>query len=235
MSEFDYLGFQILTRLGNQNVRKLGKHQGRHWTPSIGGWYGQTAAELLRMWSYIVTDGTDEKHGRRGVNVRTVLYAKEISVAQTMRRSAIAAYMAGEAAKANQKVPPDDFGTVGRYFGTFGYRAGFKPTVELLEVEEDVWQQMNRRLTLLDALKKRARGRPVSDDAKRRKHWQGLTVGGIGPDEYGKLYARSYQAAIRKRERTAAGRAIASGVTNGHPHSTLAAGRPQGGEAAPIS
>lgn len=50
MSEFDYLGFQILTRLGNQNVRKLGKHQGRHWTPAIGGGYGgQTAAELLRM------------------------------------------------------------------------------------------------------------------------------------------------------------------------------------------
>ena len=101
--------------------------------------------------------------------------------------------------------------------GTFGHRAGFKPTVELLEVEEDVWQQMNRRLTLLDAMKKRARGRPVSDDAKKRKHWQGLTVGGIGPDEYGKLYARSYEAAVRKRERMAARRAIASGVTNGHP------------------
>jgi hypothetical protein len=236
MSEFDYLGFQILTRLGNQNVRKLGKHQGRHWTPPIGGGYGGlTAAELLRMWSNIVTDGTDEKHARRGVNVRTAFYAKDSSVAQTMRRSAIAAYMAGEAAKARQKVPPDDFGTVGRYFGTFGYRAGFKPTVELLEVEEDVWQQMNRRLTLLDAVKKRARGRPVSDDAKKRKYWQGLTVGGIGPDEYGKLYARSYEAAIRKRERTAARRAIASGVTNGHPHPTLAAARPQGGEAAPIS
>jgi len=236
MSEFDYMGFQILTRLGNQNVRKLGKHQGRHWTPPIGGGYGgQTATELLRLWSNIVTDGTDEKHARRGVNVRTVFYANDSSVAQTMRRSAIAAYMAGEAAKAKQKVPPDDFGTVGRYFGTFGHRAGFKPTVELLEVEEDVWQQMNRRLTLLDAMKKRARGGPVSDDAKKRKHWQGLTVGGIGPDEYGKLYARSYEAAVRKRERTAARRAIASGVTNGHPDPTLAAGRPQGGEAAPIS
>lgn len=62
-----------------------------------------------------------------------------------------------------------------------------------------------------------------------------VTVGGIGPDEYGKLYARSYEAAIRKRERTAARRAIASGVTNGHPDPTLAAGRPQGGKAAPIS
>ncbi|MHB1534197.1 MAG: hypothetical protein ACYC1D_06215 [Acidimicrobiales bacterium] len=199
MSEADYRGFLMLTRLGNSNVRKHGKHQGRHWTPPVGAGYGgQTAAELLRVWSNIVTDGTDEKHARRGVNVRTVFYATDGSVAQTMRRSAIAAYMAGEAAKAKQKVPPDDFGTVGRYFGTFGHRAGFKPTVEMLEVEQDVWHQLNRRLTLLDAMRKRASGRPLSEEAKKRKHWQGLTVGGVGPDEYGKLYARSYEAAVRK-------------------------------------
>jgi hypothetical protein len=67
-----------------------------------------------------------------------VFYAKDRTVAQEMRRPAIAAYMAGEAAKAGQKVPPDGFGTVGRYFGTFGQRSGFKPVVDLLEVEEDV-------------------------------------------------------------------------------------------------
>ena len=143
--------------------------------------------------------------------------------------------MAGEAAKAGQKVPPDGFGTVGRYFGTFGYRAGFKPTVELLEVEQDVWHQLNRRLTLLDAIRKRARGRPVSDEAEKRKHWQGLTVGGVGPDEYGKLYARSYEAAVRKRARASGARFLADGVTYGDHDRTLAAGRPQGGEAAPIS
>lgn len=63
---------------------------------------------------------------------------------------------------------------------------------------------MNRRLTRLDALRKRAKGREVSQDAKRRKHWQGLTVGGIGPAEYGKLYARSHAAAVRKRVRRTA-------------------------------
>ena len=46
--------------------------------------------------------------------------------------------MAGEPSKATHKVPPVDFGTVGRYFGTFGYQAGFKPTVELLEVDEAI-------------------------------------------------------------------------------------------------
>jgi hypothetical protein len=203
MSDLDYRTFQILTRLGNENVRKHGKRQGRWWTPPIGGGYGgQTADELLRMWSNITTDGTVANHARRGVNVRTVFYANNDDVAKSMRRSAIAAYMAGEAAKAGQKVPPDGFGTVGRYFGTFGYRAGFKPTVDLLEVEADVWAEMNRRLTRLDALHKLARGKEVSEEAKKRKHWQGLTVGGIGPAEYGKLYARSH-AASRSRTATA--------------------------------
>lgn len=146
---------------------------------------------MLRWWVRIVTDGTEEKHARRDFNVRTVFYATDDNVAVGMRRSAIAAYPPGEAAKAGQRVPPDRFGTVGRYFGTFGYQAGFKPTVELLEVDGDTWAELNRRLTLLDALRKRARGRPLSDDAKKRKAWQRLTVGGIGPDEYGRLLARA--------------------------------------------
>ncbi len=87
MSDLHYRTFQILTRLGNETVRQHGKRQGRWWTPPIGGGYGgQTADELLRMWSNITTDGT-----------------------------------------------------VGRYFGTFGYRGGFKPTVELLEAESSRW------------------------------------------------------------------------------------------------
>ena len=75
----------------------------------------------------------------------------------------------------------------------------------------------------------------VSDDAKKRKHWQGLTVGGIGPDEYGKLYARSYEAAVRKRARAARTRDFAIGVIDGDDDRTLAADRPQRGEAATIS
>lgn len=168
--------------------------------PPIGLDYGEgTAVELLRWWSQITTDGTVANHARRGVNVRSVFYAHSDQVAGDMRRSAIAAYMAGEAAKSGQKVPPDGFGTVGRYFGTFGHRAGFKPTVELLEVEADVCCELNRRLTLLDALRKQARGKQVSESAKRRRSWQGLTVGGIGPEEDATLNLRAHAAAIRKR------------------------------------
>jgi hypothetical protein len=67
-------------------------------------------------------------------------------------------------------------------------RSGFRPTLELLEIDEDVWHELNRRLTLLGALRRRARGRPVSEEAKKRRPWQGLTVGGLGPEEYGRLY-----------------------------------------------
>jgi len=201
MPDTDYRGFQELTRLGNQNIRRHGKRQGRWWTPPIGAAFGgNTAVEMLRWWSQITTGGTVENHARRGVNVRTVFYAHSDNVTLEMRRSAIAAYMAGEAAKGGQKVPPIGFGTVGRYFGTFGHRSGFRPTVELLEVDNDVWVEMNRRMTLLDAMRKRAKGRAVSDEAKKRRPWQGLTVGGIGTEEYGKLYARSQAAAIRKRQ-----------------------------------
>jgi hypothetical protein len=82
-----------------------------------------------------------------------------------------------------------------------GYRSGFRPTLELLEIDEDVWHELNRRLTLLDAVRRRARGRPVGEDAKKRRPWQGLTVGGLGPEEYGRLYARAHDAAKRRRAR----------------------------------
>ena len=202
MPDADYRGFQMLTRLGNQNVRRHGKHQGRWWTPPISQLFGgETATQMLRWWSQIVTDGTVENHARRGVNVRTVFFAKDDQVATKTRRAAIAAYMAGEASKAKQKVPPDGFGTVGRYFGTFGYQAGFKPTIELMEVDEDVWLELNRRLTRLEALRRHAKGRPLSDDAKKRRYWQGLTAGGLGPEDYARLYVWAYAAAERKRHR----------------------------------
>lgn len=98
-----------------------------------------------------------------------------------------------------------------------------------------MWEQLSRRLTLLGAMRKRARGRPLSDEAKKRKHWQGLTVGGVGPDEYGKLYARSYEAAVRKREGSSRSEMHETEVASGRHVPKQAAGRPQGGEAAPIS
>lgn len=113
MSESDYSGFQELTRLGNANVRKMGKWKGRWWTPPIGeNFGGDTAVKMLEPWSRITTDGQVENHKRRGVNVRAVFFARDSSVVLTMRRSALAASMVGEAAKMGQKVPPLDFGTV---------------------------------------------------------------------------------------------------------------------------
>jgi hypothetical protein len=116
-----------------------------------------------------------------------------------MRRAALAAYMAGEAAKFSQKVPPVNFGTVGRYFGAWGQQSGFEPNVELMEVDEDIWMALNKRLTLLHAIRRRAKGRPLSEDAKKRRDWQGLTVGGLEDEDFARLYSRAYSAALRRR------------------------------------
>jgi len=49
MSDSDYCGFQMLTRLGNRNVRQSGKRNGRWWTPPISQLFGgETATEMLR-------------------------------------------------------------------------------------------------------------------------------------------------------------------------------------------
>jgi len=72
-----------------------------------------------------------------------------------------------------------------RVFGVFGSKSGFRPTVEFFEVEKDVWFELNRRLTLLDALRRRAKGRPLGESAKRRREWQGLTVGAWVPRSWG--------------------------------------------------
>ena len=134
MPDADYRGFQELTRLGKGNEKRMGKHQGRWWTPPISEKYGgETAVKMLSSWSRITTGGKVENHRRRGVNVRTVFYSHGESAALTMRRERLAAYMAGEAAKMGQKVPPDMFGTVGRYFGAFGQKTGFRPVVTVEE------------------------------------------------------------------------------------------------------
>ena len=70
-----------------------------------------------------------------------------------------------------------------------------------MEVEEDVWHKLNRRLTRLESLRRHAEGRPLSDDAKRPRHWQGLTAGGLGPEDYARLYSWAHAAAERKRLR----------------------------------
>jgi hypothetical protein len=200
MSESDYSGFQELTRIGNANVRKMGKWRGRWWTPPISEKFGgDTAVKMLESWSRITTDGQVENHKRRGVNVRAVFFARDSSVVMTMRRSALAAYMAGEAAKMGQKVPPLEFGTVGRYFGAFGEQAGFKPQVERIELPKDEWLQLNRRMTLLDGIRRRAKGRPPSERSKLRRAWQGLTVGGMSLEDYGRLLVWSHEAAVRRR------------------------------------
>ena len=102
MSDEDYRGLQERTRVAKANERAFGKYQGRAKTDIIGMRYGgQTAMELRRWWAEIVTGNTDRRHCHhaRGVEAWTVFYSRDEAVARSKRRSAIAAYMAGETAK----------------------------------------------------------------------------------------------------------------------------------------
>jgi hypothetical protein len=133
-----------------------------------------------------------------------VFYSHVDAVALSKRRAAIAAYLAGETAKAKQKVPPDGFGTVGNYYGHWGRAVGFRPQVTAIEVDREVWDQMNRRLTRLQAWQRtvrRRKGAQVGDSWKRRRSWQGLTIGGLGPQELARLLAWSTAAAERREAR----------------------------------
>jgi hypothetical protein len=202
MPDRDYRGFQDRTRLAKANERAHGKYDGRARTAAVGMKYGgQTAMALRGWWAEIVTGNTDRTHHARGVDVRTVFYSHVDSVALSKPRVAIAGYMAGETAKSGQKVPPVGFGTVGNYYGQWGRSLGFAPRVTELEVDKAVWDQMNRRLTFLTGWRRevrRAKGAKVSDAWKRRRSWQGRTVGGLGPEELARLLAWSVAAAERQ-------------------------------------
>lgn len=99
----------------------------------------------------------------------------------------------------SRRFPPTSSAPSAATFGTFGYQAGFKPTAELLEVDEDVWRELNRRLTRLESLRRHVKGRPLSGDAKRRRHWQGITAGELGREDYARLYAWAHATAPRRR------------------------------------
>lgn len=203
MPDADYRGFQERTRLAKANERAYGKYDGRAKTEAISRKYGgETAMTLRRWWAEIVTGNTDRMHHLRGVDVRTVFYARDDSVALTKKRVAIAGYLAGETAKAAQKVPPDEFGTVGNYYGHWGRSLGFRPDVRAFEVEREVWDELNRRLRFLTGWRRevrRAKGARVGDDWRRRRSWQGITVGGLGPEELARLLAWSTAAAERRK------------------------------------
>ena len=208
MSDEDYGSLQALTRLAKRNERTWGEYQGRRWTPIIGerkpgqlAYGGGMATDMRRWWSEIVTGGTEPKHEKRGVAVRTVFYAHDDAVARDMRRARLAAYMAGELAKSGQKVPPDGFGTVGNYFGYWGRAQGFKPVVEGFALEVDVGMQLVRRMALWEEMRRRAKGRPVGAEWKRRRSWQGLTVAGVTDEEYARLLTRATEAAMRGGQR----------------------------------
>ncbi|HET6917361.1 MAG TPA: hypothetical protein VFH56_14810 [Acidimicrobiales bacterium] len=193
MSEEDYKGFQALTLLSKMNERRYGKREGRAKTPPIGMQYGgQTAMRLRTAWAEIVTGNTVAAHHVYGVNVRTVFYGDGQG---SVRAAALARYMAGETAKAGQKVVPDGWQMVGRYFGEFGRELGFRPVVREVELPEDVGRALTELLAEHVEAQWQRRGRDVSDGWRRRLAWQGVTAAGVGAEDADALIAAAWEEA----------------------------------------
>jgi hypothetical protein len=198
----EYESLRQRTMLRHRLERKYGRFQGRAKVPAIGLQHGGEFAMWLRnAWSEVVgTQGVLKAHHARGVDVAVSFWTDE--VARTKDRVEVAAYMAGESAKWKQKLPPEDFTGVGRYFNYVGKTVGFKPDESTIVVNDAVAYELERRLERLVRWKimaKRARyghSGPITFDLRRAGN--GVSAFGVRRDQVPTLLFRCEAAAARK-------------------------------------
>ena len=204
MPDADYRGFQERTRQAKDNERVFGKYQGgqkRNRSKRIRRPDGHDRAE---WWAEIVTGNTDRRHyGPRGGRADRVLQPRR-------RRGAVKATRrhrrlhGGRDGKGQAEGPARRVRNRRGLLRHLGPGQGFRPQVNGIEVDQAVWDQINRRLTRLMGWRRavrRGKGHQVGDGWKRRRNWQGITVGGLGPDELARLMAWSVAAAERQGNR----------------------------------
>lgn len=126
--------------------------------------------------------------------------------AEKTDRTRVAAYLAREASKASQKLPPPGFAHVGRYYGVLGRTAGFVPIRNELELERLVALELESRLNRWVAWKLHVqrRGAPARSRLFARRRWDGITAFGLGPTDATRILMWSERAALKMRQRHAA-------------------------------
>jgi hypothetical protein len=140
----DYEGLRRQTLHGNGLERQFGVYKGRNRTPPSSG---EFAMWLRGAWQHATgtAGGPDEqKHHRRGAQVRVFFYSLEAE--RSMDRVRVAMYLCGEAGKYGQKQPAAGFVNVGKYYGRFGVEDGFRPVVETEQVSADLAVELARRM-----------------------------------------------------------------------------------------
>jgi hypothetical protein len=203
MAREDFTGLRERTLLRQRLERRFGRYEGRKRLPAIGGEYGGEFAMWLRTaWSEVVgTQGHVQLHHARGADVAVMFWTEE--AAEKADRTAVAEYLAREAAKWRQKKPPSGFVGVGRYFGYWGRTVGFVRQEQQVALSPLVAIEMGRRLQRwvnwkLHVLR---RGAPPATGMVERRPWDGITAFGLRPEQSMRLLAWSERAAGRKLER----------------------------------
>lgn len=203
MSDEDFAGLRERTLLRHRLERRYGRYEGRGKLPAISQQYGGEFAMWLRTaWSEVVgTQGKVQAHHARGADVAVMFFSDE--AAEKADRTAVADYLAREAAKWRQKKPPAGFMGVGRYFGYWGRNHGFVPQVQEVAVNPLVAMEMGSRLQRwvnwkLHVLRN---GAPPATSMDQRRPWDGITAFGLRPEQSMRILAWSEKAAARKVER----------------------------------
>ena len=124
---------------------------------------------------------------------------------QAADRTKVADYLAREAGKWRQKMPPAGFVGVGRFYGSGGRSVGFEPECTTTWLDPLVAAEVERRLVRWVGWKLAIvrHGAPPAGTFAARRRGDGVTAFGLGPDQAARLLRWSEAAATRKHRRDA--------------------------------
>ena len=107
------------------------------------GWQRDMWTWALDAWDGVVCSG-DPVHKRYGVDVRPCFFG-----GATVNANRVADYFWRESGKYGQKTVPDGFENVGRFWGVWGKKSGFKPVLYEREVTADQFIAIRRQVRVL--------------------------------------------------------------------------------------
>lgn len=178
--------------------RVHGTYQGRamlRW----GRWEGDFVPWLRDAWSEVVgTQGKTRTHHGRGVDVRVFFFTE--AEEQAANRQTVARYLGKEAAKWQQKQPPEGFTGVGRYWGWWPGDVDFVPDVQRVSIDWRVGLELTHRLERWVQWRMRASGASF-EQFKLRKPGDGVTALGLSRADFLRVLGWSEKAVERKIER----------------------------------
>ena len=194
--EMERLRRRAIEAKGLEHV--YGTYQGRgmlRW----GHWEGEFIPWLRDAWSEVVgTQGRTRTHHGRGVDVRVFFFTE--AEEHSANRQEVARYLGKEAAKWQQKQPPEGFTGVGRYWGWWPGDVDFVPDVQKVSLDWRVGVELGHRMERWVRWRMRATGASL-EQFKLRKPGDGVTAYALSGADFLRVLRWSERAVERKIER----------------------------------